>query len=161
MDIFRVVLRINGRPMIKKSVALFLLLAFVFVQQAQAFSPIYTSMDNVAVGGYDPVSYFMQGGPVQGQEDLTLKWNGALWRFQSAANRDAFQQNPTRYAPQYGGYCAFAVSQGGRAPGDPLQWHIEDGKLYLNVNARIRERWLAKRHLYIPQADQVWQGWRQ
>ena len=107
-----------------------------------AEDPVYTGfLTNVAVGGYDPVSYFSGTGPVKGSSDLKLDYNGAEWHFANEANRDAFRQNPERYAPQYGGYCAWAVAQGKTAKGDPRNWKIVNGKLYLNYNSDIQTRW--------------------
>ncbi len=95
----------------------------------------------VAIRGTDPVAYFNQGGPVRGKSELAYRWNGATWHFSSAENRDLFAANPERYAPQYGGFCAWAVSQGYTAPIDPSAWKIVDGKLYLNFNQQIQRRW--------------------
>ena len=107
-----------------------------------AEDPVYTGfLSNVAVGGYDPVSYFSADGPVKGSADYSLTYNGAQWHFATAANRDSFRQDPERYAPQYGGYCAWAVSQGSTAKGDPANWKIVNGKLYLNYNSDIQKRW--------------------
>jgi len=104
--------------------------------------PIYAGLvKGVAVGGYDPVAYFTDGKPVPGSRDITLEHEGAVWRFASAANRDAFKADPTRYAPQYGGYCAWAVSQNYTAKGDPDAWTISNGKLYLNYNKSVQSTW--------------------
>ena len=97
----------------------------------------------VAMRGYDPVAFFTQGRPVKGSAEHSYEWNGATWRFASAQSRDAFAAAPKRYAPQFGGYCAWAVSQHYLAPGDPNYWKIVDGKLYLNANARAKELWEA------------------
>ena len=107
-----------------------------------AAPPVYTGIvKGVAVAGYDPVAYFTDGKPVKGSKDLITEYEGAAWRFASAANRDAFQADPAKYAPQYGGYCAWAVSQGYTANGDPQAWTIHDGKLYLNYNKKVRATW--------------------
>ncbi len=103
---------------------------------------IYTgAFSDLAVGGYDTVAYFRDGRPVEGSRDFTHDWNGATWRFASAANRDAFQADPETYAPQYGGYCAWAVSQGYTASADPEAWHIHEGKLYLNYSKGVQRQW--------------------
>lgn len=110
---------------------------------ARAAKPeIYTGLvRGVAVGGYDPVSYFRAGAPQKGSDTFATKWQGATWRFSNAANLAAFQKNPGAYAPQYGGYCAYAVAKGYTAKGDPLAWSIAGGKLYLNYSASVRETW--------------------
>lgn len=95
----------------------------------------------VAVGGHDPVAYFTEGKPVPGSADITLEHDGAVWRFASAANREAFQADTAKFAPQYGGYCAFAVANGYTAKGDPEAWTVANGKLYLNYNKSVQRGW--------------------
>lgn len=97
----------------------------------------------IAIGGYDPVAYFSEGRPVAGSEAFTLRWNGATWRFASAESRARFEATPEAFAPRFGGYCAWAVSQNYLAPGDPLVWRIVDGRLYLNFNDRAKLLWEA------------------
>jgi YHS domain-containing protein len=122
---------------------------------ANAADPIYTStFSNIAVGGYDTVSYFSGQGPVKGKSEFSTNWQGAKWNFASAQNLASFKSNPEKYAPQYGGYCAWAASQGSLAKGNPQQWHIENGKLYLNVNKKIKQTWLADKTNFITKADQ-------
>lgn len=97
--------------------------------------------EKLAVNGYDPVAYFTDGKPVEGTDEFTLEWNGAKWRFVSAANRDAFKAEPEKYAPQFGGYCAWAVAQGYTASADPEAWKIVEGKLYLNYDKSVQKTW--------------------
>jgi len=106
---------------------------------AQA-APIYAS-DGIAVDGSDVVAYFKQGAPVKGTAAFAHDWNGVTWYFANADNRDAFAADPAAYAPQYGGYCAWAVSKGYTASTVPEAWRIVDGKLYLNFSRRIQRRW--------------------
>ncbi len=94
-----------------------------------------------AIGGYDPVAYFTEGKPVVGDPTILTDWRGATWRFASEANRDAFIADPVKYAPAYGGYCAYAVAQGYTAKTEPEAWHIHEGRLYLNYSLGIRRRW--------------------
>lgn len=142
--------------------ALFMLcFAFItaFAGPAKAGAPIYTGIfSNTAVSGYDTVSYFSPGGPVEGKSDFSTKWKGATWKFANASNLEKFKANPEKYAPQYGGYCAYAVAQDTLAYGDPKQWHIKDGKLYLNLSSSIKKKWLANRDEFIVQADQKFSG---
>jgi hypothetical protein len=120
-------------------------------------APIYTgTFSNVAVGGYDSVAYFSEGRPVKGDKQFARTHAGAEWRFASAANRDAFAAAPARYAPQYGGYCAWAVSQGYTASGDPQFWKVVDGKLYLNYDADVQKRWEKDIPGFIVKADRNW-----
>ena len=104
---------------------------------------ISTKPDRLAAGGYDVTAYFLKGRPAAGSATHQLQYKGATWRFQSADAKARFRANPAAYAPQFGGYCAWAVSQGYIAPGDPTQWKVVDGKLYLNFNARAKELWEA------------------
>lgn len=125
---------------------------------AAAKSPeIFTGLvAGTAVGGYDPVGYFTDGKSVQGRGDITHQWKGAIWRFSSEKNRDLFKANPENYAPQYGGYCAWAVSQGYTAKGEPAQWSIVGGKLYLNYNASVKKTWEKDPAANIASGDRNW-----
>ena len=125
---------------------------------AQARSPeIYTGLlSSTAVGGYDPVAYFTEGKPVEGKKELTHVWKGVTWRFASEKNRDAFRAKPEAYAPQYGGYCAWAVSQDYTAKGDPKHWKIVDGKLYLNYDAKVQRDWEKDIPGHISKGDKNW-----
>jgi hypothetical protein len=98
-------------------------------------------LGGVAIEGTDPVAYFTEGRPVEGSSDFEHEWMGATWRFVSAANRDLFAADPDKYAPQYGGYCAWAVSQGYTASIDPEAWKVVDGKLYLNYSKDVQTQW--------------------
>ena len=121
--------------------------------------PVYTGrFSGVAIHGTDPVAYFKQGQPVEGSSDFEHDWNGATWRFASAENREAFAADPEAYAPQYGGYCAWAVSQGYTAKIDPEAWRIVDGKLYLNYNKSVQARWAEDIPGNIGKADANWPG---
>ena len=125
---------------------------------AHAKSPeIFTGLvAGTAVGGYDPVAYFTDGKPVAGRADITHQWKGATWRFSSEKNRETFKANPEKYAPQYGGYCAWAVSQGYTAKGDPNYWKIVDGKLYLNYDAGVQKNWEKNIPGHIASANKNW-----
>ena len=123
---------------------------------AAAEDPVFTSRGNLAIRGYDPVAYFTEGIAVKGGKDHTLGWLGATWRFASAGNRDLFAADPEKYAPQYGGYCAWAVSRDYTAPTDPDAFTVVNGKLYLNYNRKIMEQWLKERDENIESADRNW-----
>lgn len=120
-----------------------LLLAGAVAPNVRADQPgVFTGIvKGVAVGGYDPVAYFTEGKPVKGREDIALEHEGVRWRFASEANRDAFKAEPAKFAPQYGGYCAWAVSRGYTAKGDPNAWSVVGGKLYLNYDLSVRRDW--------------------
>ena len=118
---------------------------------------IYTGLvDGVGAGGYDVVAYFTDNKAEKGDPAITATWKGATWRFVSAANRDLFNADPDRYTPQFGGYCAYAVAQGGTAKGDPEQWTVVNDKLYLNYDAGVKQRWEKDRANYITKAEENW-----
>jgi hypothetical protein len=108
---------------------------------AQAETPPVYAEGGIAIDGTDPTSYFTEGKPVPGDPAITLDWRGATWRFASEAARDMFASDPDRYAPQFGGWCAWAVAEGYTAATVPEAWTISDGKLYLNYSRRVRRRW--------------------
>ena len=118
--------------------------------------PVVFSTAGKAIHGYDPVAYFTDGKPVRGDSTLTYAYEGATWQFATAKNRDAFKANPVKYAPQYGGYCAFGTSRGYKAPTEPDAWTIVDGKLYLNYNTKVRTEWDKDKPGYIQKADKNW-----
>ncbi|MBV6631443.1 MAG: YHS domain-containing protein [Alphaproteobacteria bacterium] len=125
--------------------------------KAEARDPVYTgTFSSNAVSGYDTVAYFTEGKPVEGSSEFQTEWNGATWKFSSAENLAKFEADPERYAPQYGGYCAWAMAKGQFASTQPENWAIVDGKLYLNYNDAIQARWDADIPNFISQADTQW-----
>jgi YHS domain-containing protein len=117
---------------------------------------VFTGLWGYAIRGYDPVAYFTEGRPVEGDSDFELDWNGATWRFASSENRASFEANPERYAPQFGGYCAWAVAQGYTASIDPEAWDIVDDRLFLNYSKDVQTKWRADRPGFIASADANW-----
>ncbi len=137
--------------------AAMLLLAAFGIPNAEALSPINSTLfGSKAVKGYDVVAYFTEGKAVKGAKQFTYEWKGATWLFANAENLAAFMDSPERYAPQYGGYCAWAVSQGDTADIDPEAWKIVDGKLYLNYDADIQAKWAVDISGHIQKADENW-----
>lgn len=131
--------------------------AFGFVSSAAfAATPTIYAEDGIAIDGTDPVAYFTQSGPVAGIPTLTHEWMGARWQFSTQENLDAFAADPEAYAPQYGGYCAYAVSEGYTASTTPKAWKIVDGKLYLNYSRRVQRRWERDIPERIISADANW-----
>ena len=120
-----------------------------------AKEPLYTS-GGLALSGYDAVAYFSDGKPVRGRPGYETQWSGARWLFSSAANRDAFVAGPGRYAPQYGGYCAYAVSKGYTASADPMAWRIVDDRLYVNYNKSVQGLWEQDIPGHIAKANGNW-----
>ena len=120
---------------------------------------IYTnSSTGIAINGYDPVAYFTVGKPVEGSQKFSHQWRGAKWHFSSEANKAKFAAAPQKYSPQYGGYCAFAVSYGSTATTVPEAWTIVDNKLYLNNSLGVRSRWKTDIPGYIKKANANWPG---
>ena len=106
--------------------------------------------------GYDAVAYYQQSAPVKGSSQFRYQWRGATWLFANAENRELFQADPERYAPQYGGYRAYAVSKGHTASIDPEAWKIVDGRLYLNYSKGVQKKWAEDVPGNIVNADRNW-----
>ncbi len=104
-------------------------------------NPVNTTIWGVAVKGYDTVAYFQLHKAVKGNKSFQYEWNGAKWYFSSQTHLDQFKKSPQEFAPQFGGYCAWAVSQGYTANIDPKAWKIVDGKLYLNYDHDVQAKW--------------------
>ena len=102
------------------------------------------------------MAYFTLGEPTEGSDDHTTEWSGATWKFANADHLAKFKADPERYAPQYGGHCAYAVAKGDLVKIDPEAWSIVDDKLYLNYSPSIQDKWDADRSDYIAKADQQW-----
>jgi YHS domain-containing protein len=111
------------------------------------------STNEGAIKGYDVVAYFLESKPVKGVKDINYSWNGATWYFSSKENKELFSKNPEKYAPQYGGYCAYGWAQGYAVKIEPDAWAIENGKLYLNYNKKVQKDWDKDRVGYIKSAD--------
>lgn len=127
------------------------------VSAALAASPVNTQgSDKIAIHGYDAVSYFADGKAVQGAHEFSQEYEGAVYLFATGANRDAFAAEPAKYAPQYGGYCAYAVAKGSTADIDPEAWTVENGKLYLNYSKPVRFIWRQDIGGNIAKADANW-----
>lgn len=123
---------------------------------ASAASGAYHAPGGVALEGYDAVAYFTEGRAVRGKAKHETTWDGVRWRFATAASRDTFLAAPQRYAPQYGGYCALGVAVGKLRRGDPQVFAVVDGRLYINYNRRIHERWEQRSGGFIRRANQEW-----
>lgn len=115
-----------------------------------------TRFGKVAIKGYDAVAYHLEGKPVEGSKDFTFDWMGATWRFASSEHRDLFAGDPERYAPAYGGWCAYGVSKGGLYDIDPKAWTVHEGRLYLNYSLEVRDTWLEDVGGFVAKADARW-----
>ena len=116
-------------------------------------SGLFSNRANVAILGYDTVAYFTEGRPVKGKPDFAFDWMGATWQFSSQTHLTLFRADPAKYAPQYGGYCAYGVSQDNLVGIEPDKFRVLDGKLYLNYNAEVQAIWVRNPAGYIRQAD--------
>ena len=130
--------------------------AALLTRPARAAEPPVFATGGVAINGYDPVAYFTEGKPVEGSPAITSGWNGAVLQFASAENKALFDAEPEKYAPKYGGYCAYAVSKGYVAKTEPDAWSIHEGRLYLNYSKSVRALWSARKRHHIEQADMNW-----
>lgn len=142
-------------------VALTGLTAVAMPQSAHAYdeksvSSLNVDAQGVALKGYDTVSYFSSGGPVQGNANFSEKYNGATYWFANAGNRDAFKADPEKYMPAFGGFCAMGMALEQKLDIDPQLWRIVDGKLYLNVHKPAQTRWLENVKGNIEQANKNW-----
>lgn len=127
--------------------------------QNQSRAPTNIDAAGVAVGGYDPVAYFTLGKPTRGTDQFTASHDSATYRFATAAHKAQFELEPAKYVPQYGGYCAYAVSKGYTAAIDPTAWQVVGGKLYLNYNAAVAKTWSSDVPGYVKAADANWIEW--
>lgn len=117
---------------------------------------INTDPAGLAVRGYDAVAFFVEEGAVRGNPVFEFTWNGAKWLFATSENLEKFKADPTAYAPQFGGYCSYAVSHGYTADGDPQAWKIVNGKLYLNYNQEAKESWEKEQDKFIKDGEKNW-----
>ncbi|MBS1794136.1 MAG: YHS domain-containing protein [Acidobacteria bacterium] len=148
---------------ISKSLLFLLLTAAVFLAacaKEESFKRISTTADNVAIKGFDTVAFFTAEKAVAGNPEFSFVWNGAKWYFSSAENMEKFKAAPENYAPQFGGYCAYAVSHGYTADGDPNAWKIVDNKLYLNYNQQVKEKWEAEQPKLIEDGRKNWEEFK-
>ncbi len=121
-----------------------------------AVDPVNKNIFGTALKGYDAVAYFKEGRAVKGKDEFRHDWMGAKWYFANAVNRDDFAKSPEKYAPQYGGYCAWAVGHGYTANIDPEAWKIIGGKLYLNYDKSVQRMWEQDIPGWITKGDANW-----
>jgi YHS domain-containing protein len=140
-----------------RSLMLVLLLFVPGATLLAAEPAVYTStFSSTAAGGYDVVAYFTERKPVEGISTYSTEYNGVTWQFASADNLARFEADPEKFAPAYGGYCAWAVSQGYLAKGSPEYWTVIDGRLYLNYNQAVQNDWLKDTGGFIKMAEKEW-----
>ncbi|OYU68231.1 MAG: YHS domain protein [Cytophagaceae bacterium BCCC1] len=132
------------------------IIALIISLNTFAQSISFTNTDGKAIKGYDPVAYFTEQKAIEGKTELVYEWNGSKWLFSSQANLDAFKVDPEKFAPQYGGFCAYGTSENHLSPTDPNAWTVVDGKLYLNYNKKVKELWSKDIPSRIKKADEYW-----
>ncbi len=138
------------------AVVLFLCMSMPFAAAADV-DPVYTGFfSSLALSGYDTVAYFTEGEAVEGSRFFTTEYQGATWRFKNAEHLALFEASPAAYAPQYGGYCAYAMAEGEAVSAQPDLWTIHNGKLYLNYSRKVNQTWLADKDSFIAKADALW-----
>ncbi|TYC52277.1 hypothetical protein FMN50_18160 [Rhodobacterales bacterium] len=142
--------------LIRSSIAAAVVVTGIVSSAFGAGVDVNATVTGLALRGVDPVSYFTDGEPKDGKFDITEVHNGATYRFVSEESRDLFKQNPEKYLPAYGGFCAFGTAMGVKVDGDPDLWKIVDGKLYLNLSESIQERWNTDVPGFIEKADVNW-----
>jgi YHS domain-containing protein len=135
------------------------LLALILSTAVQANEPVFAP-DSVALNGYDVVAYFTQGEPVKGDPVLAHRWQGVDWFFSSESHRDLFAENPEKYAPKYGGFCALGAAHGGLVPSSPRAWSIHNDELIMNMNQDVVETWRYNPDTNIERADHNWPALR-
>jgi len=139
------------------TVAAALVLATLIAPSVRAESASDVNLiDGIALHGFDPVAYFTQNQAVKGDAQLTAVYHGVTYEFASKEDQAAFQANPEKYLPQYGGFCAFAVSKGAKADIDPHAFAINDGKLYVNNSGRAQKLFVDDVKSNIEKADHNW-----
>ena len=131
-------------------------LAISSVAQTQAQKSSVFAPDGKAIKGYDPVAFFKESKPVKGLNNLSYQWQNATWLFSSKENLETFKASPEKYAPQYGGYCAYGSADGHKAPTQPDTWTIVNGKLYFNYNTDVKAMWVKDQKHFIEVADRKW-----
>jgi YHS domain-containing protein len=139
----------------KKIVLIVTGILFTVLSVSAQKSAIFVKSDK-AIRGYDPVAYFTDGKPVEGKDEFVYNWSNANWYFSSKQHLDLFKANPAKYAPQYGGYCAYGLSRGYKASTVAEAWTIDNGKLYLNYSLSVRNDWDKNRQERIQKADNYW-----
>ena len=113
-------------------------------------------VDGKAIRGYDAVAFHLDHKAVTGNSAYIYNWKGADWQFSSQAYLDSFKRNPDKYAPQYGGYCAYGTAEGHKAPTETETWMVKEGKLFFNYNNEVKQIWLKDQQGYIIKADKLW-----
>lgn len=141
----------NMKKVFLLSVLLVLATTFAIAQKAAVYNT-----DGLAIKGYDAVAFFTDNKPVKGDTAFKVRWQDAEWLFATAAHRDSFNINPEKYAPQFGGYCAYGTAEGHKAPTETDTWTVVNGKLYFNYNKKVQAMWMKDQQHLIEKATAQW-----
>lgn len=147
----------NLRSLMTKQILLFILVLSFTTQGFSQKSEIFQK-DGYAIRGYDAVAFHTEGKAIKGDTLTTYYWKDATWLFSSKTNLEKFAADPEKYAPQYGGYCAYGASDGHKAPTETDTWTIDHEKLYFNYNKRVQASWNKDRSVHIEKANKNWQN---
>ncbi|GAA3959069.1 YHS domain-containing (seleno)protein [Mucilaginibacter dorajii] len=139
----------------KRTIIIAVLALFTIVEAKAQKSEIFAP-GGKAIKGYDPVAFFKESKPVKGADSLSYTWKEATWLFSTRQNLEAFKADPDKYAPQYGGYCAYGLTQGHKAPTQTDTWTVVNDKLYFNYNSKVKELWTKDQPALIKTADEKW-----
>ena len=123
----------------------------VLAQKSEIFQK-----NNLAIAGYDVVAFHTEGRATMGNKMFSYHWKDADWLFASESNLEKFRVQPEKYAPQYGGYCAYGTADGHKAPTEPDTWTIDNNKLYFNYNKKVQTNWNKDRPAFIEKANTNW-----
>ena len=126
------------------------------MKKKEMMAKVDKNKNGVAINGYDPVAYFTDSKSVMGSKMYSYKWNGAEWYFASKNHEDMFKNNPGKYAPQFGGFCAYGVTKNKLVSSDPNAWQIVDGKLYLCSTKKVHKLWDKDSKDNIKKGDKTW-----
>jgi YHS domain-containing protein len=131
-------------------------LLFLANHYAHSQAPSYYQQNGKAIRGYDVVAYYSENAASEGLKEFSFAWQGTVWCFKSQSNLDAFKASPEKYAPQFGGYCAYGVSENHKSPTDPEAFTILNNKLYLNYSKAVKKLWLKDTVERIEKAKKNW-----
>lgn len=134
---------------------------FIGIASVKNYAQNQYLKNGVAVQGYDVVAYFESNKPILGKSEITTEYNKAIYYFSSEENKSLFLKNPEKFVPQFGGYCAYGVSENHTSPTDPKAFTIDDDKLYLNYNLKVKELWSKDREARIKKANENWETLKQ
>lgn len=139
-----------------KAAYLIFAINFLFACASKHNNAEVFAVNGVAIRGYDAVAFYSDHKAIPGSSAYEYKWNGASWHFANKIHLDSFSANPVKYAPQYGGYCAYGTAEGHKAPTLPETWTISQGKLYFNYNNEVKQLWMNDQQGFINKADKLW-----